>query len=209
MKIILASQSPRRQQFMNELLGEGNFITVPADIPEPFDDNLSIVENAEALALAKAKHVQKDYPEDIIIASDFIAEVDGRLFAKAETAEEAEEMLRFQLGKKQVDVASLAVLSPTKEIVTHGLTELTFKSADDPEVDEIIRNWINSGKWRGYAAAFAIQDETGRLVESIEGTVHNIMGLPVAELAQILKNEFGIETNSVKEISLDGIKTIS
>lgn len=193
MKIILASQSPRRRQFMNELLGEGNFITVPADIPEPFDDDLSIVENAEALALAKAKHVQKQYPDDIIIASDFIAEVDGRLFAKAETAEEAEEMLRFQLGKKQVDVASLAVLSPTKEIVTHGLTELTFKSADNPEVDELIRNWIDSRKWRGYAAAFAIQEDVGRLIESIDGDVNNVIGFPVERLQTLLWEEFSIK----------------
>lgn len=192
MQIILASQSPRRKAYMEQLFGKDGFEAVPSDIPEPFDDTKSAAENAEVLALAKAKHIQKQFPDALIIASDFIVEVDGRLFGKAETAEEAEEMLRAQLGKKQTDVAALAVLSPTKQVVTHATTELYFKSARDPTVEPIIRAWIDGDKWHGYAAAFAIQDQTGKLVERINGDIENVIGFPVKRLQEVLRDEFEI-----------------
>lgn len=209
MQIILASQSPRRKAYMEQLFGVDGFMAVSSDISEPFDDSLSFIENAEALALAKAKHVQEKYPDALIIASDFIAEVEGRLFAKAESAEEAEEMLRAQLGKKQTDVAALAVLSPSKQILTHATTELYFKPADDPEVELIIRDWVKSGKWQGYAAAFAIQEETGRLVKDIKGDIENVIGFPVQKLREVLTNVFDFDASSIAMTTPEVIKYLA
>lgn len=193
---------------MKQLFGKDGFEAVPSDIPEPFDDTKSAAENAEALALAKANHVREQYPEALIIASDFIVEVEGRMFGKAETAGEAEEMLRAQLGKKQTDVAALAVLSPTKQIVTHDTTELYFKPANDPEVESVIRSWVDNGKWRGYAAAFAIQDETGKLVQSMTGDIENVIGFPVRKLREVLSQEFDIKTSKIGGDTLNGINQL-
>ena len=197
MQIILASQSPRRKAYMEQLFGVGGFRVVASDIPEPFDDALTYIENAEALALAKAKHVQQQFPDALIIASDSIVEVDSQLLAKAETEAEAEAMLRLQVGRRQNVVSALAVLSPDKQIVTHDTTEVIFKNADEPGVEETLVAWVKSGKWRGFAAAYAIQQEIGFLAKSIRGDISNVIGFTVKKLREVLLNEFDITTKEL------------
>lgn len=203
MKIILASQSPRRRDYMEKLFGKDGFMAVPSDIPEPFNTSLSFIENAETLALAKAQHVQRQYPDDIVIASDTIVEVDGELLAKAETREEAEIMLKKQLGKKTQVVSSLAVLSPGKQIVTHDVTEVNFKEYED--VKEALENFLDSKEWVGKGGAYAIQGGASPLIHSIRGDICNDIGFPVQELKKIMIKDFGIKTRQLQEHVPTGI----
>ncbi len=208
MQIILASQSPRRRDYMEKMFGRDGFEAVPSDIPEPFDDDLSFTENAEKLALAKAKHVQQSYPEALIIASDTVIEVDGQLLAKAETKQEAEDMIRLQLGKKTHVVSALAVLSPDRQIVTHAFTELYFKDPDDPGVEEVLTSWVESEKWHGFGGAYAIQDDTAKIIRAIRGDIANVIGFPVQKLQSILETEFGVSTKEVTDKIPEGISQL-
>lgn len=208
MQIILASQSPRRRDYMEKMFGRDGFEAIPSDIPEPFDDDLSFTENAEKLALAKAKHVQQSYPEALIIASDTVIEVDGQLLAKAETKQEAEDMIRLQLGKKTHVVSALAVLSPDRQIVTHAFTELYFKDLDDPGVEEVLTSWVESEKWHGFGGAYAIQDDTAKIIRAIRGDIANVIGFPVQKLQSILETEFGVSTKEVTDKIPEGISQL-
>lgn len=209
MQIILASQSPRRKEYMERLFGVGGFIAVPSDIPEPFDSTLSFTENAELLALQKAQHIQKQFPDSLIIASDTVVEVDGILLAKAETKEEADAMIRLQLGKNTQVVSALALLSPTKQIVTHDVTEVYFKDAEDAGVEETVRDWVASEKWHGFGGAYAIQSDMSHAIWAIKGDIANVIGFPVEKLRSLLMQEFGISTNAVRDIVPKGIEQLS
>lgn len=208
MQIILASQSPRRRDYMEKMFGRDGFEAIPSDIPEPFDDDLSFTENAEKLALAKGKHVQQSYPDALIIASDTVIEVDGQLLAKAETKQEAEDMIRLQLGKKTHVVSALAVLSPDRQIVTHAFTELYFKDLDDPGVEEVLTSWVESEKWHGFGGAYAIQDDTAKIIRAIRGDIANVIGFPVQKLQSILETEFGVSTKEVTDKIPEGISQL-
>lgn len=208
MKIILASQSPRRRNYLTQMLGEGNFEAVAADIPEPFDESLSPAENAEQLALAKAKSIQQRYPEAIIIASDTIVTNDGRMLAKPADRIEAERMLRSLLGHSTGVVTSLAVLAPGVVMTDHDTTNVYFKSEGTLGLEEALQGYLDSNDWADKAGAYGIQSGAAALIAGIKGEYSTIVGLPVQKLRKVLLERFNIETNDVTDELPEGLKQL-
>lgn len=199
MKIILASQSPRRRNYLTQMLGEGNFEAVAADIPEPFNEALSPAENAEQLALAKARSVQERYPDDIIIASDTIVTNEGRMLAKPADRTEAEQMLRSLFGHSTGVVTSLAVLAPGVVITDHDTTNVYFKSEGTPGLEEALQGYLDSNDWADKAGAYGIQSGAAVLIEGIKGEYSIIVGLPVVKLSGILSERFGLAVKQIQD----------
>lgn len=188
-KLILASQSPRRRQLL-EQMGLTEFDIRPARGEEHMEAHLPPDRLAEALALAKAREVAAQAgPEDIVIGADTIVTLDRQVLGKPHSPEQAAEMLAALSGRSHLVYTGLAVLRGGEEIVCHEGTKVRFRPLTGAE----IRAYVATGEPMDKAGAYGIQGRGALLVEAIEGDYYNVMGLPVCRLGQIL-NRFGIKT---------------
>ena len=196
-EIILASQSPRRRDLLTRMGVE--FTAIPSDIPEPLDQTRDPRENAQELSLAKARHIAEQYPDAYVIGSDTIVAVDGKQLAKAETIEEAREML-LDLGKHPSSVMTgIAVVNKSQgiELVGVEVSDVFFKP-DSPEVSEAREVYLASNDWLDKAGAYGIQSGAAPLIDHIRGHYDTIVGLPTHTLTKFL-NEVGISAQPVTE----------
>ncbi|MBN1804172.1 MAG: septum formation protein Maf [Sedimentisphaerales bacterium] len=183
-KIILASASPRRKDLMQK---EGyQFDVVVSNVAEsdfPVYD-MAPAEYAKTLALAKAKDVAKDYPDAVVIGADTIADCDGRIIGKAEDEKDAERITRLLFSKPHKIITGLAIirLSDDLEIVKADTTIVYPRKMTDAQ----IARHIKGGTWAGKAGAYAIQETGDEFVEHIEGSLTNVMGLPMELLNKLL-----------------------
>jgi septum formation protein len=186
--IILASASPRRRQLLAEAGYE--FTTVCPDIDESvFADELSSPrECAERLALAKARSVAEKYPQCLVIGADTVADFEGEIIGKPGDAKEAEEITRklFSRPHKVITAVAIVRVSEGAEIVESDSTTVYPRKLSDKQIAEHIR----SGSWKGKAGAYAIK-EADEFVERIEGSLTNVMGLPIELVQRLLKGFAG------------------
>ena len=188
-KIILASQSPRRRQLL-EQMGVTDFVICPAKGEEDMGAQLPPDRLSEALALAKAREVAAQAgPEDIMIAADTIVTLDHQVLGKPHSREEAVSMLETLSGRHHVVYTGLAVLRGGETVSDHEATQVRFR----PLSREEIAAYVATGEPMDKAGAYGIQGRGALLVEGIVGDYFNVMGLPVCKLGQIL-NRFGVKT---------------
>lgn len=188
-KIILASQSPRRRQLL-EQMGITDFVICPAKGEEDMGAQLPPDRLSEALALAKAREVAAQAgPEDIMIAADTIVTLDHQVLGKPHSREEAVSMLETLSGRHHVVYTGLAVLRGGETVSDYEATQVRFR----PLSREEIAAYVATGEPMDKAGAYGIQGRGALLVEGIVGDYFNVMGLPVCKLGQIL-NRFGVKT---------------
>ena len=188
-KIILASQSPRRRQLL-EQMGITDFVICPAQGEEDMGAHLPPDRLSEALALAKAREVAAQAgPEDMIIAADTIVTLDHQVLGKPHSREEAVSMLETLSGRHHVVYTGLAVLWGGETVSDHEGTEVRFRPLSREEIEA----YVATGEPMDKAGAYGIQGRGALLVEGIVGDYFNVMGLPVCKLGQIL-NRFGVKT---------------
>ena len=181
---ILASKSPRRR----ELLKKAGFlfeIVPPAVDEESFDSSrMTPDEYAKLLALEKAKSVAKDFPEKIVVGADTIVDCEGKIIGKAADAAEAEKIIRLLFSRPHKVITGLAIvcLKDNLEIVESDTTIVYPKQMSEKQITEHIR----SGVWQDKAGAYAIQETGDEFVARLEGSLSNVVGLPMELLARIL-----------------------
>ncbi|MGB2807649.1 MAG: nucleoside triphosphate pyrophosphatase [Sedimentisphaerales bacterium] len=182
--IILASSSPRRKQLLAE--AGYNFTPVHPDIDEPafVGEGISPCEYAERLALAKAKSVAEKFPDSLVIGADTVADFGGEIIGKPADAKEAEEITRrlFSRAHKVITAVAIVRISDGTEIIESDSTTVYPKKLTDNQIAEHIKG----GSWRGKAGAYAIQEGGDEFVERIEGSLTNVMGLPMELLQSVL-----------------------
>jgi septum formation protein len=182
--IILASASPRRKQLLAE--AGYKFTACPADIDESsiFSEGLEPCEYARRLALAKAKRVAAVFPNSIVIGADTVIDFDGQIIGKPHNAKEAEEITRklFSRPHKVITAVAIVQLNNGIEMVKSDTTVVYPKKMTDEQIAEHIKG----GSWRGKAGAYAIQETGDEFVEKIDGSLTNVMGLPMELLKQML-----------------------
>jgi septum formation protein len=110
----------------------------------------------------------------------------GRVYGKAGTETEAEEMLESLAGKTHEVVSGLALLTPGWEEVHQEVTRVTFR----PLTPRDLALYVASREWEGRAGAYAIQGLGASLVERVEGDYLNVVGLPTALLVRLLAERF-------------------
>ncbi len=183
-KILLASNSPRRRQML-QWIGVP-FRVSPVDIdetpwsgeaPEPYVRRL-----AETKALA-ARGLVRD--ETLILAADTIVADGNRLLGKPSGPEEAGEMLRALRGRVHRVCTALAVLLPGAEnpVVDLCISQVPMRNYSDPEIDR----YIATGDPLDKAGAYAIQHLEFRPVVEFQGCFASVMGLPLCHLLRVLK----------------------
>lgn len=185
LSIILASASRRRRQLLAE--AGYKFAVVPSDIDESaFEaDRISPREYAERLALAKAKDVAGKFSDCLVIGADTVVDFEGQIIGKPADAKEAEEIIRklFSAPHKVITAVAIVRIVDGTEIVESEATTVYPKKLTDEQIAE----HIESKSWRGKAGAYAIRENGDEFIEKIEGSLTNVMGLPMELLRQMLK----------------------
>jgi septum formation protein len=185
-RLILASASPRRR----ELLAQAGytFEVVLSDIDEStFEVSTSSPRKyAEALALAKARSVALRHPDALVVGADTIVDCDGRIIGKPADAQEAEAITRKLFSKPHKVITGLALvrLCDNTEIVRSDVTIVHPRKM----TEEQIANHIAGGSWQGKAGAYAIQETGDELVDHLEGSLTNVVGLPMEILKRLLND---------------------
>jgi len=189
--IVLASASPRRKQLLAE--AGYKFTVRPADIDESAisSEGIEPCEYAKRLALAKAKNVAAEFPDRIVIGADTVIDFEGEIIGKPRNAKEAEKITRKIFGKPHKVITAVAIvqLNSGVEIVSSDTTTIYPKKM----TDEQIAKHIKGGSWRGKSGAYGIQETGDEFVEKIDGSMTNVMGLPM-ELLQRMLTQFAEAT---------------
>lgn len=182
--IILASVSPRRKQLLTEAGYE--FTVVPPEVDESAFtfDGISVCEYAERLALAKAKAVADKFPDSLVIGADTVAESQGEIIGKAADEKDAERITRklFSEPHKVITGVAIVRIAEGVEIVESDTTTVYPKRLTDEQIAEHVK----SQSWRGKAGAYAIQESGDAFVERIDGSLTNVMGLPMELLERMI-----------------------
>jgi len=186
-KIILASQSPRRKQLLEQI--GLKFEIDPSNYEEDMSLKMEPNKLAEFLSLGKAKDVARRHKDSIIISADTIVAIDGEVFGKPKTSERAKYMLQKLSGRGHSVITGFAIIDTEtgKEISKSVETKVYFKNLSEKEIDA----YIATGEPLDRGGGYAIQGLAALFVEKIEGDYFNIVGLPILALTTELKN-FGI-----------------
>ncbi|MCQ2420236.1 MAG: Maf family protein [Clostridia bacterium] len=185
MSIILASKSPRRQELLH-LLGV-DFTIETADIDEHMDPALPAKQEVMRVSALKAAKIADLHPDDLVIASDTIVVVDGKILGKPRDEADAFSMLRLLSGRGHEVMTGLCVRQADCEVRDAVITKVFFRELSDAE----IRAYIATGEPMDKAGAYGIQGKASIFVTGIEGDYFSVMGLPVSRLCQVLRT-FGI-----------------
>jgi len=184
--IILASGSPRRKQFLEEM-GLDFQIVVP-DIAE---DALTVedpIRTAQSLARDKALAVFDLHDDSLIIAGDTVVALPvGESWvqlSKPLDAADAARMLRALSGKRHLVVSGLCLRWPKGMISAAEKSWVSFKNL----TDEAIAAYVATGQSMDKAGAYGLQDESHSFIEKVEGSITNVIGLPMELLEESLKS---------------------
>ncbi len=187
-RVILASGSPRRQQFFKDLGLDSKIILKP--VKEEYPERLKHFEISDYLAQLKSlpfKEVLLD--NDILITSDTIVWHENKALGKPINAEDAFNMIRSLSGKTHEVITSVCFKTKQTEKTVNSITKVTFKELSDDEIWYYINNFNPMDK----AGAYGIQEWIGLIaVTKLEGSYFNVMGLPTHLVYQTLNDIISI-----------------
>ena len=173
--IILASGSPRRQEFFKGLGLDFEIRLKP--IEEVYPNHLSHSEISDFLAQLKSVPFEGELNEnDILITSDTIVWHNDKALGKPKHEQNAFNMIRSMSGQTHEVISSVCFSTTSTQKIVNAVTKVTFKNLNDEEIWYYINNFSPMDK----AGAYGIQEWFGFIaVTKIEGSFFNVMGLPV------------------------------
>ncbi len=187
MRIILASQSPRRRELL-ERMGIFAFEVIPARGEEVVHPGLAPARLVEELSRQKCDEVAAAHPEALVIAADTVVSIDGRILGKPRSPAAAAEMLCVLSGREHIVYSGLTVRCGGQAFTEHEATSVRFRTLSAGEIDR----YVGTGEPMDKAGAYGIQGYGSVLVEGISGDYYNVVGLPVCRLARLLAR-FGVD----------------
>jgi septum formation protein len=187
MNLILASNSPRRKQLLEEAGFQFTVKTIPFE--EVFPHELSADRVAEYLAIEKNKAHRQEFENETIVTADTVVVFTDHVLGKPKDVEDAFKTLKILSGKIHQVYSGVCISNPNKQVAFSSLTEVKFKELTDEEINYYIEKFQPFDK----AGSYGIQEWIGLIgVEWIKGSFVNVVGLPVNEVYRVLKNEFEI-----------------
>ena len=192
-KIILASQSPRRQELLTEM--GIVFDVMPSNFDEQLNNDREPADVAEELAAGKAMAIAREFPAATVIGADTIVSIDGKQLEKPTSPENATEMLTLLAGKTHEVTTGIAVICLDEGIhlVDSDTTKVTFKPYDE----RAIRDYVATGDCMDKAGAYGIQSGAAPLIEGYSGRYDTVVGLTTTVLAEML-SMIGIHAEPVE-----------
>ena len=191
MKIVLASNSPRRRELLGALEVDFEVRTLDG-IEESYPQGLTMTGIPEHISSQKAMaYALAD--DELLITADTIVYLDGEVLGKPANAKEACAMLRKLSGKTHQVITGVTLRTVDRSHTFSCATEVTFAQLAEEQIKHYVDNYAPFDK----AGAYGIQEWIGYVgVTKINGSYYNVMGLPVQRLNQELTAFMNNETNS-------------
>jgi MAF protein len=181
-KIILASASQRRRQMLEDAGYE--FTVCVSGVEERGPESGDPHEISKHNALAKAKAAAKKYSSGIIVGSDTVVALGGRIIGKPADDADAIKILKTLSGTRHSVVSAVALVdaSSGRSAAISDETFVTMRRMTDAEIAE----YVESGEAAGKAGAYAIQETGDRFVEKLEGRMSTVVGFPIEVFEKFL-----------------------
>ncbi len=179
MSVTLASGSPQRSEILQKLGVQFDVVVSGVDELSGGDPKFEVLENARL----KARAVGRD---GVVIACDTDVVLDGKALGKPADAAESRRYLDRMSGKTHQVLSGLVVVSDGEERTGLESTAVTFRTLSEAEKER----YVAFGEWQGRSGGYAIQTLGSTLVERIEGSVSNVVGLPVGLLFELAPELF-------------------
>lgn len=183
MKILLASQSPRRKELLSSL--GFDFEVVKIDCEEIVPEHIKVGESAAYLSELKANAFRNLIDDEVLLTADTVVAIDEQFLGKPEDENEAKKMLRLLSGKTHQVYTAITIKTLDKTITETDVADVEFDEISDEEIDFYIQNYKPFDK----AGSYGIQEWLGMAkIKNIKGSFYTIMGLPTHLVYHILKN---------------------
>lgn len=199
-RLILASASPRR----SELLRNAGFAfeVCPADVNESVRAGERPKQYAERLAREKARAVRPKFPHDFVLGADTVVVVGKKILGKPRDAKDAARMLRLLSGRAHDVITGVCLIAPGgRENTRSEITKVFFDRLSEKE----IAGYVATGEPMDKAGAYGIQGMASRWIPKISGDYCNVVGLPVALVNSMLKQngwKYGSRTAANKSVGV-------
>jgi septum formation protein len=179
MRLTLASGSPQRSEILRKLGLEFEVVVSGVEELSGGDPEVEVLENARM----KARAVEAD---GVVIACDTDVVLDGKALGKPVDAAESRRYLDRMSGRAHTVLSGLVVLVDGEERSGLERTTVVFKDLGEDEKER----YVTFGEWQGRSGGYAIQTLGSTLVERVEGSVSNVVGLPVGLLIELAPELF-------------------
>ena len=183
-QIILASASPRRFELLQQISVRAIVQSVDVDESQKTDE--LVMDYVQRLAMEKAQcgfetiENEKKLP---VLGADTIVEVNGMILGKPEKRQQAKNMLQQLSGQKHTVHTSVAIVTEDKKIIDTSSSQVCFKVLEEQEIDF----YLATGEADDKAGSYAIQGIAAQFIKNINGSFSGVMGLPLFETSQLLK----------------------
>lgn len=182
MKILLASQSPRRKELLSSL--GFDFEVVKIDCEEILPDHIKIGEAAAYLSELKANAFRILQKDEVLLTADTVVANENQFLGKPKDEMEAREMLQSLSGKIHQVYTGITIKTLDKTITETDVADVEFDEITSEEIDFYIKNYKPFDK----AGSYGIQEWLGMAkIKNINGSFYTIMGLPTHLVYKILK----------------------
>jgi septum formation protein len=179
--IVLASGSPQRREILAKLGLDFEVVVPGVEELDAGDPEFLVIENARR----KARAVSAP-PGVLVIACDTDVVLDGEVLGKPADAAESKIYLDRMSGRAHTVMSGLVVLEDGEERSGLERSEVVFRDISDEEK----QRYVNFGEWEGRSGGYAIQTLGSTLVERVEGSISNVVGLPVGLLVKLAPELF-------------------
>ena len=181
--LILASASPRRSDLLHHLGYE--FEVLPAEVHEAGLEHLSPHELCQLLAYRKARSVAKRTPDSVVLGADTVVCLGGSVYGKPADLGAARRILEELQGRTHEVVTGVCLLHLRRhrqQLFAVG-TSVTFRPLNSRQIDRYLEKVNPLDK----AGAYAIQEKGEWIIESVDGSFSNVVGLPVEHVQAALR----------------------
>ncbi|SPT72358.1 Septum formation protein Maf [Anaerobiospirillum thomasii] len=190
-KLILASQSPRRRDFLKNMGLE--FEIYEASIDEKVDDGELVGPYVVRMASKKADTVIKEHTDAVVIGADTVIALEGRILGKPKDREDALNMILSLSGKRHEVHTAVCVRDSDRKCIVQTVTYVTFANISK----ELAQIYVDSGECDDKSGSYALQGIGAMLIEKVEGSVSSVVGMPASQTRELLE-KFGIYPKTVK-----------
>ena len=183
-QVILASASPRRRELLEQIGVRA--IVQSVDIDESRKPGEPVKEYVQRLAMEKAERgfaTIKNSQKLPVVGSDTIVVIDGIVLGKPEDRQQAKEMLQQLSGQIHTVLTSVAIVTEDKKVIDTSSSEVLFNKLELQEIED----YVATGEADDKAGSYAIQGLAAQFVKNLNGSFSAVMGLPLFETVQLLK----------------------
>ena len=185
-EIILASASPRRLEIL-EMFGLSPVVQV-SNVDETIEEEMSPDKTVLYLSRIKGEEIAKNNPDSLVVSADTVVAHLGEILGKPRDDGDAFRMLKSFSGKTHEVWTGYSVFYKGRTVSRAVLTNVTFKSLSNDEINA----YIKTGECRDKAGSYGAQSRAAVFVEKIDGDFFNVVGFPLSDFYTTVRNQFGI-----------------